>query len=742
MLVQKHLQGLNRQIANSMNTLWNPSGTVLNQTGNTSESSQESENLAVLQNYFLEQGLGSGIFFRALELLKTFKPGVMKFNDDPHLCVLLVLVLLLEITEKKGSLCIQIGDAAEKIWEVLADVDLVREEISPAMVRSWLTPEGSEWLIGLPCSLRPLVYDKRGELIYFQKSWRQEDDLRVLLERRIKMDVDLPDETQIHSALEDILVHRPIHFKAKPLQLNPEQLLALIIAVHSPSMILTGGPGTGKTFITACLLRLLKRLGLAHRPILTAPTGRAAKRMSESVILALSSVPNINNLKTDQELIETAERPQTLHRLLRFHPGSGRFLAHEYAPLENDLVILDESSMVNQSLMLRLMRAIDSRLPYIPPGGRLILMGDARQLPPINPGAPFIDLAREGSRFGTELSGKVERLFRSFLPSSRLPKWEEASFPGINSVHLKTSFRQDQTDPSGRSIHAVADFLRNFRTGNFAESIFTVDHSDSGSICSIHDLSEHQFEMVRLLEQQNTQKDLIRFSSYWAENSSQNRNFRELIERTYQLADIAKETRHFDEIFEHLNRYKILCLTQVHHTGTRWINHLIQEQSKAGVPEALKTSPPLGCPVICTKNLHDLKLYNGDQGIFLKFTAEDSDKIEVKALFQVEGKYQTFYDQQLINVEPAHAITVHKSQGSEYEHVAVILPYEEQNAQGSRTVTRSLELQNLEMIYTAITRARRSVVIVGSKQVLLGALQRRLPRLSGLRILSSKNTET
>jgi exodeoxyribonuclease V alpha subunit len=123
---------------------------------------------------------------------------------------------------------------------------------------------------------------------------------------------------------------------------------------------------------------------------------------------------------------------------------------------------------------------------------------------------------------------------------------------------------------------------------------------------------------------------------------------------------------------------------------------------------------------------------NGDQGIRLKFASKNPNKIEVKALFQVEGQFKTFYDQQLNSLELAYAITVHKSQGSEYEHVAVILPNEESNTEGRESDKGFRELQNLEMLYTAITRARRSAIVVGQRQVLKKALQRRVKRRSGL----------
>ena len=167
-------------------------------------------------------------------------------------------------------------------------------------------------------------------------------------------------------------------------------------------------------------------------------------------------------------------------------------------------------------------------------------------------------------------------------------------------------------------------------------------------------------------------------------------------------------------------------------TGTDQINRLIEQHSPYFTEDESNFSAIPGSPVICTRNHYDLNLMNGDQGIHLKFASKIPNKIEVKALFQVEGQYKTFYDHQLNSVELAYAITVHKSQGSEYDHVAVVLPSEDLEGEESESTKGFTELQNLEMLYTAITRARRSAVIVGQRQVLTHALQRRVRRRSGL----------
>jgi len=690
------------------------------------------QNLIQLQQWALEEELGSSLFFRAVELIQTMKPEELEFDDTPELYTLLVLVLLLEKEEQDGRICVSQSEILDSLNEALEGLKLEHEIYSREALTGLLSSDKSGWLIGGPETELPLILEANKGLFYFRKSWKLENSSASLFLKKADSVFQIPDENLLFQALEDILLRHPVRYKEDVLKLNSEQFLAVFSAAHSSLMFLSGGPGTGKTSITVCLLRLLKRLGLATHPMLAAPTGRAAKRMSESIAASLRSIQDLESLDSDRELLESTEASQTLHRLLGFHPGMGRFQAHEYAPLEGDLLLVDEASMIDLALMQRLLRAMDSKLPYLPPVRQMILIGDSRQLPPVKSGSPFNDMAFEKSQIPSEVADRLLRLPKELMPQGNFPVHRSSSRAGFSSVHLRLSFRQNLSDPSGRSIQAVADFLRNPKKDETFGSLFDPSQQSKESFFCIRDPQDFRQDRVTLLEQQNSVEEMSRFCRYWANRYFSDSQICELLQKTYFQENLESHHEEFKQIIEHLNAFRVLCLTKVSSTGTDWINRSIEQHSPFHIEKERSNQPIPASPVICTRNQYEFNLMNGDQGIRLKFASKNPNKIEVKALFQVEGQFKTFYDQQLNSLELAYAITVHKSQGSEYEHVAVILPNEESNTEGRESDKGFRELQNLEMLYTAITRARRSAIVVGQRQVLKKALQRRVKRRSGL----------
>ena len=201
-----------------------------------------------------------------------------------------------------------------------------------------------------------------------------------------------PNAEQLARALQDVIA-RPVIVQGKRIMMSDEQCSVVSASARAGLTVISGGPGTGKTSIIVAIMRLMVRLGVDPSKIaLTAPTGKAAYRMGECVSESLNRIEERDDV--DRALLDAHLEPSTIHRLLGYSPDSGRFRHHRNNPLPAKLVIVDEGSMLDVTLMERLTNAIA-------PGARLILLGDANQLPSVAAGSVFRDLVPSGRKMAS-----------------------------------------------------------------------------------------------------------------------------------------------------------------------------------------------------------------------------------------------------------------------------------------------------------------------------------------------------
>jgi exodeoxyribonuclease V alpha subunit len=242
---------------------------------------------------------------------------------------------------------------------------------------------------------------------------------------------------------------------------------------------ISGGPGTGKTSVVVSILRVLARLGVDLESVaLAAPTGKAAKRMEESVQKGLLAIPNRSEV--DEEILECLPEARTLHRLLGYSPKMGGFRHHENNPLANEIVIIDEASMIDLGLMDRLLRAV-------PMDARLILLGDADQLPSVDAGAVFRDL---------------------LPPKEGVPDDDPRRDA---SVVLSESYRMDLSDSAGRNILKVAAKIN----AGQAESLFDPNAPQDETITERPSVDELTFHGAELLAEGNKTQKKNTFLERW-----------------------------------------------------------------------------------------------------------------------------------------------------------------------------------------------------------------------------------
>ncbi|MDP7629253.1 MAG: ATP-binding domain-containing protein, partial [SAR324 cluster bacterium] len=314
--------------------------------------------------------------------------------------------------------------------------------------------------------------------------------------------------------------------------------------------------------------------------------------------------------------------------------------------------------------------------------------------------------------------GQQARL-RKLVPEHHAAFNEAAAQPAPGyAVRLQQSYRQASGDSGGTQIWKLAAAVLAPPVDSVLADLLPVSANPN----SLPDSG-----VARLAPESCPLTD---FLDWWRNETLSSSEFRENVEFAYHPDFPEDEQERLRQVFRHLNRRRILCITQVLSTGAEAINQRILEHTS--LPEA-GTPPghwPAGTPVIVTKNLYEHPLYNGDQGVVLNFVHPESGNRGPRLVFPIEAGYQTLYHHDLRHLQPAYAITVHKSQGSEYEGVALVLPDRHEIAAAG--TNRVQQLLTREMIYTALTRARRQVLVHGELSVFENAVAQPTQRVTGL----------
>jgi exodeoxyribonuclease V alpha subunit len=516
-------------------------------------------------------------------------------------------------------------------------------------------------VIGRPGGRTPMLLD--GQWLYAER-------MRVLEERfcgRIRERLARP---RAQNAREVTKVLKAVGDGPPPL--TDEQRAAVREALLAPLALVTGGPGTGKTTIVVALLRALAWTGLPMESIaIAAPTGKAAQRLSEAIAHGLAaSARDI----AEAALPSMAPPPQTLHRLLGWSPTSGRFARHENDPLPHRVVVVDEASMIDLATMDRLLRALRG-------DARLVLLGDADQLPSVEAGAVFRDLC-------------------AALGAARL------------TANLRVA-----RDPSARRIVAAAQ----------AVNAGAADARLAEAVTTRRSVEELTFEGVEHLAAPWAQVADALLETWWRARVTALDDFARRAARTYRLQGGAFDDADRSEIqalFDHHARARILCATRVRGfaAGAEALNEQLLARLRGGTRSrrwrAAELAP--GAPVVFERNDYERKLFNGDQGLVVRVDAGDGQGARPMAVFPRREGFAAFPVDALPDLAPAFAMTVHKAQGSEFDHVALVLP------------EADMPLLTRELVYTAVTRARRSVLVIGDADLLARAVSRAIERHSGV----------
>lgn len=550
------------------------------------------------------------------------------------------------------------GNVCLPLSKLQSPSDYWPEEIAEHLALvDWSQIEMDQLVLGAGDNVTPLVMDK--ERFYLYRYWQYECQVaQELLQRTGSVETD---ESLLKSGLAR-------YFSSQEISEIDWQQVAAAVAVQKRFSVISGGPGTGKTTTVIKLLALYieqcKAKGQSYNIQLAAPTGKAAARLAESISSAKEK------LDIDAALMaEIPTQASTLHRLLGVIPNSIRFRHDADNPLHLDLLVLDEASMVDLPMMSRLLKALPST-------ARLILLGDRDQLASVEAGSVLGDIC-SWPQVLTYSDGQNNQLHQLCSLGSDLPQGGTSDFSdGLALLYKSYRFN----DQSGIGFLAKAV---NAGECDQVRSVLKAGYKDLN----------YQF---------------LSIESYEALVNTVVDQYAELFKRllTGEKPKV---------LLAQLTHFQLLCARREGDYGVAGLNERIYERLKSrGLIKEQGTWYP-GRPVMITRNDASLSLFNGDIGLV---AFDDSGRLKV--WFEQNGEMRSVLPSRLPQHDTVFAMTVHKSQGSEFNRVMLILP------------PTDSPLLSKELLYTGITRAKNELDIVATEKVLLQATLRRTERAGGL----------
>ena len=563
---------------------------------------------------------------------------------------------------------------------------------------------------GDPNSPLVLVENNGSALLYLRRYWQAEDIIVKAIRARLMSSSQI-DDSDIRSLLADLFDGN------KEFVTDTDwQRIACGIAASNHFSIITGGPGTGKTTTVLKLLALLQaeRLKQALPPLairLAAPTGKAAARLNESIAdnLQRLQLPELENIQPEDLKAVIPTQVMTLHRLLKPKPNSRQFMHNKANPLVADIVVVDEASMIDIEMMASLFEGIE-------PTTRVILLGDKDQLASVEAGYVLGDLCR-GALEGHYTPDTMEWI-KNVCGEEMSDDYRDEQGSMLNQAvcMLRKSYRFLE----GGVIHRLASLVNEERD-NYLEAPKMDELKD---IFAEKD-AVNGVPVLRLLTQPQHSDSVLEA------------DFKKLITFGYghYLDVVAQMPQNLDakafdqwgkKVLQAHTNFQLLVALRKGDWGLEGMNdqieRLLVSDKKLMNIDSLWY---LGRPVMVTQNDYSVDLMNGDIGISLRYPVNGELKQRV-VFSDGKGGVRWVLPSRLQSVETVFAMTVHKSQGSEFHHTAMLLP-----SQSSPILTK-------ELIYTGITRSKKHFTLIsGGEKVLEEAMNRKVERTSGLSLYIS-----
>jgi len=499
-----------------------------------------------------------------------------------------------------------------------------------------------------PGGYAPLIID--ADALYLARYYHYHDLLHTKLASLAKQTIEVDDQDKVLEMLNNLFPTSKV---------SPDwQKVAAALALKKRLCVISGGPGTGKTTTVLRVLAALCSQNDKLRISLAAPTGKAAARMQESIRNNIEQLDCAVNIKEQLEV-----KASTLHRLLGYRYHSVQFKHNALNPLSLDVLVIDESSMIDTAMMAKCLDAL-------PAHGQVILLGDKDQLAPVEAGSPFTDICAQAG-FSQQMASELSKLtgvdLEEFCSDSPRTLAD-------NLVFLAHSYRFDIDSGIGQLATSV-------NRGDLVTALSLMQQKKSDICWQEYDASVYKgYEKIKEVDPLIT-KIKTGFADYLTSLHT------------------SKNTQ---EIFNSFTQFCILTATHNGHCGRVEINRLCQKT--LGFPDDNHWYH--GRPVMVTKNDYQTELYNGDVGICLNIAEHDATP-SYRVFFPTSAGFKDYIPSRVPVHEVAFAMTVHKAQGSEFNEVLFLMP-----DKTVRVLTKAL-------VYTAITRAKEKVELWGQSDVFL-----------------------
>jgi exodeoxyribonuclease V alpha subunit len=678
------------------------------------------------------------------------------FNDQKSLEQLFHVLLALSYFQRQGHSCLDIAAIAEKTCWSEADV---------TQYGSSLSKQDSKFKAGFvflsAAKLRDII--QRFDSICPSRNDIQWDEPNLYSGRYANYENEVANffkQQQTQRLVDSEPAFRslqqcadelwPMLFPAKPGQDIDWQQVSAANVLISQTSIISGGAGTGKTYTVARLLlswlyKQKKDSSTQVKLMLAAPTGKAAQRLNESILDEFTQLLNSNKENQVATLITDLMpmiQAKTIHRLLGLGMYSIEPKYNHKKQLDCDFLVIDEVSMIDLAMMAKVLRAL-------PKTAKLVLIGDANQLPSVESGGLLKDLVNQAAWQDAAILGDYSGIYSQShrqLLSKLLPGFatndsqnkmgaNEHRELEVNSCTNKNANNENSIhynhvtflQKSMRSQNEITQLAQNILLGQLAPFAGLLSGSKIDSETSNFDDKQTTPQLSLPITKPITEPETPVIT--WHEDGYTQAGTLKttLLEQIAQRYACIFESRDVDQAIQRLKQYRLLSATKKGRLGTEFLNTQIEQQLRKRFSHIDVGQMYPGMPIMIVQNDYRLHLFNGDIGVI--WHNEDG---QLRACFPDPDMPETHLSFSFISLpafELVYAMTIHKTQGSEFEHVDILLP----NIVANNAMLYSSQHLSRELLYTGVTRAKQSIGIIASLPALKDCIGKKSTRFSGLK---------